>query len=331
MKPCSIGILVLVAAQAHAHVFCVGNASQFSVALATAASNGEADSIRLMRGVYAAGGFSFNSAETFGLDIGGGYDAGCVTMKPDARLSVLDGGGQRQVLQVNSPGAMSISYLTVQNGMQSGSSGGGLQIGGAGAATLTNLILRNNMSDYAVGGAIINVQGDVRLENNLIINNSAPATAALYISLGLPGSVYVTNNTIAANVNSSPGNTAFYLNASSFGVSAHISNNIFWGNTAVSDFYLSGSGVQLNNNDYGVLDGSPAAGSSGNFSVDPHFVAAGDWHLRSDSPALMTALVNPPGGLPQVDIEGHARSYNSSVDMGAYERGDAIFADAFGD
>ncbi len=314
-------------------MFCVGNASDLSVALATAASNGEADSIRLMRGVYAAGGFSFNSAETFGLDIGGGYDAGCPTMKADARLSVLDGGGQRQVLQVNSPGAMSISYLTVQNGMRSGSSGGGLQISGAGAtssATLTNLILRNNMSDYAVGGAIINVQGDVRVENNLIVNNSAPATAAIYISVGLPGSAHLTNNTIAGNFNTSPDNTVFYLSMGSVAASAYVSNNIFWGNTSVSDVSFFGN-VQLNNNDYGVLDGSPAAGSSGNLSVDPHFAAAGDWHLRSDSPALMTALVNPPGGLPQVDIEGHARSYNGSVDMGAYERGDAIFADAFGD
>ena len=130
MKVCSLSILLLLAARAHAHVFCVGNALELSTALATAASNGEADSIRLMRGVYASGGFSFNSAEALGLDISGGYDAGCVAMKPDARLSVLDGGGLRQVLQVNSPGAMSISYLTVQNGMQSGSSGGGLQISG---------------------------------------------------------------------------------------------------------------------------------------------------------------------------------------------------------
>ena len=330
MKAASLGVLALVAARVHAHVFCVGNALEFSTALATAASNGEADSIRLMRGVYAAGGFSFNSAETFGVDIAGGYDAGCVTSKPDARLSVLDGGGQRQVLQVNSPGPMSISYLTVQNGMQSGSSGGGLQIAGASAAVLTNLILRNNISDYAVAGAILSVQGDVRVENNLIVNNSAPATAALYISLGSSGSVSMTNNTIAGNVNTSPNNTAFYLSMGSLAASAYISNNIFRGNTAVSDFSFFGN-VQLNNNDYGVLDGSPAAGSSGNLSVDPHFVSTGDWHLRSDSPALTTALVNPSGGLPLVDIEGHARSYNGGVDMGAYERGDAIFADAFGD
>ena len=32
-------------------------------------------------------------------------------------------------------------------------------------------------------------------------------------------------------------------------------------------------------------------------------------------------------GLPPFDIVGHARSYNGSVDMGAYERGDAIFAE----
>jgi hypothetical protein len=236
-------------------------------------------------------------------------------------------------MQVNSPGAKSISYLTVQNGLQSGSSGGGLQIGGAGAAsttTLTNLILRNNVSDYGVGGAIVSVEGDVRVQNNLIVNNSAPATAALYISIGSPGSVYLTNNTIAGNFNTSPGNTIFYLNMGSPAASAYVSNNIFWGNTSVSDFSFFGN-VQLDNNDYGVLEGPPAAGSSGNLSVDPHFAGPGDWHLRSDSPVLMTALVNPVGGLPLFDIAGNARSYNASVDMGAYERGDEIFADAFGD
>lgn len=333
MRRCIVYILLLAAAQAQAHTFCVGDPAGLQAALATAAGNGEADSIQLVRGFYSVADFSFNSAEALGLDITGGYDAGCNATDADARQTVLDGGGAYQVLQTYSPGAVSIRYLTVQSGVKSGSSGAGLQLGGTGpasAVTLGNLILRNNTSDYGAGGVVIGVEGDVSISNNLFVDNSAPGTAALYIFVGVPASIYITNNTFSANTATTPYNAAAYLNVNSSGVSAHVSNNIFWGNAAAMDFGFSGDNVQLIDNDCGVLSGSPAAGSTGNVSVDPHFVSAGDWHLRIDSPLLGTGATNPAGGLPAFDIEGHARSFNGAVDPGAYQRDDLIFADSFG-
>jgi len=41
--------------------------------------------------------------------------------------------------------------------------------------------------------------------------------------------------------------------------------------------------------------------------------------------------LNPASSLPTIDIEGHARTFNGTVDMGAYERGDEIFSGEFED
>ena len=325
-------LALLVAVPTQAHVFCVSDSATLATALSIARSNGEDDIVRLVRGTYVGAGFSFNSSEALGLEISGGYDAGCASSDHDASHTVLDAGGLRQVLETYTPGAVSLAYLTVQNGVQNGSSGGGLQLGGSGAGsavTLRNLIVRNNSSDYAVGRAVVYVDGEVRLENNLFVGNSAPGSAALYIYAAMPGSVYLINNTFNANAATSAGNAAVYLNSVGSGVNAYVSSNIFWGNNADMDFGFFAENVQLSNNDIGILSGS-AAGSSGNVSVDPGFKAADDWHLRPDSPLRDAGLLNPPGGLPSFDIEGQPRSYNASVDMGAYQHGDRIFADNFG-
>ncbi len=44
-----------------------------------------------------------------------------------------------------------------------------------------------------------------------------------------------------------------------------------------------------------------------------------------------TTRHSPLDGLPTIDIRSLARTYNNHVDLGAYEQGDDIFRDGFGD
>lgn len=319
---------------AGATTWCVSTAGDLRAKLLVAASNGEDDVIRLVRGSYLAGGsgFSFNSTQVFALTINGGFDATCTNASQDARDTVLDGGGLSQVLSINGPGSVAIRHLTIRNGLRSGSSGGGLQMTGSLATSqvvLAACILRDNVSDYAVGAAIIDGEGEIHVDGNLVTGNSAPNDGGLYVYGGTTTNVYMTNNTIAGNSASGAAPTIVFINYRNAAVpSSYLANNVFWGNTG-NDMRLYDGRTLLDHNDYAAITGTPAAGSSGNLGVDPQFVAAGNFHLSASSPLLGAGTLVPAGGLPNLDLEGNPRTYAGGVDLGAYERGDVIFADGF--
>jgi hypothetical protein len=324
-----------VPAGAGATTWCVSTAGDLRAKLLVAASNGEDDVIRLVRGNYLTGGsgFSFNSTQAFALTINGGFDASCTTGSQDARDTVLDGGGASQVLAINGPGSIAIRHLTIRNGLRSGSSGGGLQMTGSLATSqvvLAACILRDNTSDYAVGGAIIDGEGEIHVDGNLVTGNSAPNNGVLYLYGGTTTSVYMTNNTIAGNSASGAAPTMVFINYRNGAVpSSYLANNVFWGNTGGTDLQLYDGRTLLDHNDYAAIAGTPAAGSGGNLGVDPQFAAAGNFHLSATSPLLGAGTLAPAGGLSTMDLEGNPRTYAGAVDLGAYERGDVIFADDF--
>ena len=66
------------------------------------------------------------------------------------------------------------------------------------------------------------------------------------------------------------------------------------------------------------IDGIMPPGS-GNISVHPQFALDG-WRLSSNSPCL-NAGFNLDGMESQIDLDGHARIWGGTVDIGAYERG----------
>jgi hypothetical protein len=47
------------------------------------------------------------------------------------------------------------------------------------------------------------------------------------------------------------------------------------------------------------------------------------------SPLLGQGTLTPAGGLFTIDLEGHPRTFNNTIDMGAYERGDEIYSSDF--
>ncbi|MEO7326711.1 MAG: hypothetical protein ABIW82_17965 [Dokdonella sp.] len=331
-KACLSGLL-LASTSASAATWCVHTAADFRAKLALAESNGESDIIQLVRGTYAVAGdeFTFTSTEAFDLVINGDFDPTCTKTGHDPHATILDGGGLTQVLRTDSSGGVTVRYVTVQNGFRSGSDGGGMQMNGTGAATLALNIFRNNASDFSVGAGYVGVGGDVRISGNLIVGNHAPGVGGFYVFLGASALADLTNNTIVGNSVTNPASgTIMFFNYSVGTLPAvFASNNIFWGNTTHSDLEFLDGLAQLHNNDYSSIMGSPDSGSAANQSIDPMFAAAHDFHLKPASPLLGAGTVSPHGGLNNNDIEGHDRTFNGLVDMGAYERGDKIFDDGF--
>jgi hypothetical protein len=235
------------------------------------------------------------------------------------------------VFSSSSTGSLALRYMTFQHGTNNGSAGGGIHVFGTGpdsSVVLAVNILRNNSSDYAACVGFIQVEGTVHVNGNLIVNNHTPAAGGLSIDAGANAIAYVTNNTIANNTTGN--STAGFLyvpGSNNMTPDAYFSNNIMWNNVAGSDVQFFGPGIQFNNNDIAVINGFQTAGSGANLSVDPVFASSSDFHLAATSPLLGIGLLAPDGGLPGVDLEGHPRTFAGLVDLGAYERGDEIFAD----
>jgi len=333
-------IAALVAAGSHATTYCAHNAAELQAALTDAGSSGTSNNqdntIHVTSGTFttSAAPFFFGTVSGFALTLEGGYNGTCSSQNLAPGVSVLDGGNLTRVLSLQTNGDITVRHLTIQNAYYTGSAGGGAAIAlndaNAGEiAIFDSNVVRDNFDGFGGGcGLSIYGSGTAYIENNLFTGNSGPKVAAFSASM-IVGVVYITNNTITDNTNTT-GNSA--ITSIEAGTSAHVSNTISYGNhgTATDDFYLYTSNVEFVHNDYTSISGLPAPGSAGNLiGVDPRFVAADDFHLRSTSPLLGAGTLAPAGGLPVMDIEGHPRSFAGLVDLGAFENVDFIFANGF--
>jgi hypothetical protein len=329
-------LLSLFGATAAATTICVHDSSGFLTALNAASTgggfNGTDNSILLAAGTYATAGstFIFNTGSGHALVIEGGYDAACGTQDPTPGATVLDGGGNDLVLELQSNGALTVRHLTIQHGFRHGGDGGGAQIfltDPAATAYFDHNVVRSNSTDYGVGGLVVfGSAGTVHIDDNLFAANTAPFSAAMYVALA----AYLTNNTIVGNVSANAGAATISLGDSSVLLTGYASNNISYGNTASYDFFLYSNSVKFTNNDYTSIDGAPTADSSGNLiGVDPLFFGADDYHLGTDSPLRGTGNLLPDGGLAASDLDGLPRSMFNEVDIGAYQHVERVFANGF--
>jgi hypothetical protein len=319
------------AADANATTYCAHNASELQAALSDAGSagtsNNQDNTIHVTSGTFATSGatFTFGTVSGFALTLEGGYDGTCSSQSLAPGVSVLDGGNLSRVLSLQTNGDITVRHLTIQNANYSSSAGGGAAIAlnnaNAGEiAIFDSNVVRDNFDGWGGGGGLsIFGNGTAYIENNLFTGNSGPTV----------GIVYITNNTITDNTNTLSNSAITSIGA---GTAGHVSNTISYGNhgTSIDDFYLYTSNVDFVHDDYISIHGTPAPGSTGNLiGVDPRFVAADDYHLRSTSPLLRAGTLAPPGGLPVMDIEGHPRSAAGPVDLGAFQNVDFIFANGF--
>lgn len=182
-------------------------------------------------------------------------------------------------------------------------------------------------SDALIGGSFINC---------LFYDNYGFSCAGVYTLGSQDGvaNVDIINSTIINN-DANIG-TAVYVNASDGGTTnAFITNSIIWNNTANFDpiFHYSGdSNPQISIN-HSIVDspdcnsllngvGNIACGSNMLYNQDPQFLnlAANDAHLDATSPALdfgTNSAINATGITE--DLDGNARIFNSTVDLGVFE------------
>jgi hypothetical protein len=323
----------LASTTAAAATVCVDTVQALRDALQTTAANGDDDTIQIVRGVYHLAGsvLLFNSGEAHSINIVGGYAPGCATRLHNAAMSVLDGDDSSPIFNVTTSDDFELHFLTLQHGLISGSSGGVMAVFGNGAASsllLANIIARDSNSDYGVGGLIFEVAGTVTLQDNLVTGITSPG-GAVYVGSSVTAAVHLTNNAIVGNTTTNPASTSMIYIGAGGNVPMDASNNIFWDNGGVADIDFVNGAMLMTDNDYQRLDVAPAAGSNGNVSIDPGFAGSADFHLQATSPLLGIGAMTPPGGLTTYDLQGNPRTWNSTIDLGVYERGDAIFADSY--
>jgi len=112
-----------------------------NVALATAASNGQDDVIKIRQGTYNGNFIYTTSTEAFGLTLEGGYTAECGSRVVDAINTVLNAQNDGTVIVLSTPNIAAnfvMDGITLQNGNVSGNHGGGLYCNTNGRVTITN-------------------------------------------------------------------------------------------------------------------------------------------------------------------------------------------------
>jgi len=257
---------------------CVDTVQALRDALAATAANGADDTIQVVRGTYHLGGdhLVFNSSEAHSINIAGGFAPGCATRLHDAALTVLDGDGTTQILNVTTSNDFELHFLTLQHGFISGSSGGAMAMFGNGAASsalLANVIVRDSGSDYGIGGVIFAVAGTVTLQDNLATGITSPA-GTVYVGGDTTVAVHLTNNTIVGNTATNPAVTSMVYIGAGGNVTMDASNNIFWDNGDLADLDFTDGAMVLIDNDYARIDASLGAGSVGNLRSIPASPAA---------------------------------------------------------
>jgi hypothetical protein len=343
-----------------AAVHCVTTAEELQTALTAAAASSNDDEIRLVGGTYVpAQSLTYITTNPGWLFILGGYVPGCAgSPSLDARTTVLDGQGARQILSISYlPGSnadaprLGINNLTVQNGVAAGFlRGGGIAVSSQNSGTgntevwLDNLIVRNN-SGYFAGGIEVNVtRGLVRVVNSLFDANAAPTSAFGQLSIFVGASdagngtgVIIANSTfVNGNCASQGGRGCGIGLLIHTGIRADILNSVFAGNVT-GDVNIEHGGTAGGS---AFINYSRASGFTGNIApqvtnsiVDaPGFVdpAGGNFRLRNDSPLINRGLGVPPSySFNGYDLDGGLRVRGGILDLGAYENQVTVFASGF--
>ena len=196
--------------------------------------------------------------------------------------------------------------------------GGVVHIYNVSSLEIANCIFRNNVSDF--GGAIgFEYHSAPKIFGNLFENNHAFISGSpMYCLYSYPR---ITNNTIVSN---------FVLNEEAFHETSsihtfiskpQITNNIIWNNETnfydpqqlmnCKAFYTSYNDIEF--------------GHDGKCNIDeePYFIGSGShpYSLEADSPCIDSGTFSLPFGFgfPEFDLAGNSRTFNDSIDMGAYE------------
>jgi hypothetical protein len=184
---------------------------------------------------------------------------------------------------------------------------------GAGAycllgGTIDRCTLTGNRSSGYGGGTYCYLGG--WLANSLVISNQADQHGG---GAFLQEGGTLENCTLISNVASNYGGGVVCNEGGT------LTNCITWNNTAATgnNWYNEGSGMA-----YAYSCTLPDPGGPGNTTNNPLFVAGSDPHLQAASPCI-NAGINLPWMTTATDLEGYTRILGGTVDIGAYEYGEA--------
>jgi hypothetical protein len=192
---------------------------------------------------------------------------------PGANVLTVSGNNASKIFRVNGAFTVTISGLTISNGVSS-TAGGGIENAG-GILTVSNSVVSGNISNNASGGGGVYSSGataaSVTIRNSTISGNSAPTGTGGGVA-SLDGTLVITNSTISGNSASSGGGIA------DSGVTATISNSTVSDNSATN-----GGGVLVNGSPTVTLNSSIVANSTaGGDCVRVNGIVNGSFSLIED-------------------------------------------------
>ena len=217
----------------------------------------------------------------------------------------------------------------------SGERGGAFYIDGNDTGPdIINSIFAGN-STPAQGGAILCVGNNVqpRLYGVLLSGNRAKEGGGAYIiALGGDVSPDIINCTISGNI---AGNDGFgggiVINAGVGEANPAFRNTVIWGNDGgqYPDFYVHGSTGTNPDYEGNLIEGEELGGTNLSGATIPLFVSsvdaktaptvAGNYRLQENSPLIDKGSQIYFTDIPNVDLDGNPRVYNTGIDIGAYE------------
>jgi hypothetical protein len=237
------------------------------------------------------------SGEIDGFTIQNGRSRGisCVSGSPSVKNCIITGTVTQVInfgVDIGVSSASFINCIITGNGSATAFAGGGVSCGGAASPSFINCIISSN-----TGGVYY---GKASGAGMYIFNNSSPAII----------NCTITNNYAASSYLPEAGGIHCERTSSPIVV-----NSIIWGNTAgglPSEICVDETSTI--NLTYSDIQGGWIG--TGNIDANPLFIGGGDYHLQANSPCIDKGTSS---GAPDYDIDGNARPYGASDDMGADE------------
>ncbi|MCA8948759.1 MAG: right-handed parallel beta-helix repeat-containing protein, partial [Planctomycetes bacterium] len=310
-------------------------ATAYQTVQAALAAAGPGQSVWVAAGSY-AGGFVLPAD----VALLGGFEPGmrrADQARPHAHPTVLDGQGTQRVVLLGQHSTL--DGFVLQNGDAAAPGGGGALIDGV-DATIRRCVFTANNNSGGRGAALAIRNGADPLIADCVFHHNTNSGHTIDVDLGASGTYE--HITVADNPHNGlhmQGTTSCDISNSLFvrnqgrGIcdvgpsnAPTLRNCMFWQN-GVSLMHYRGSEL----NSATAVNALPYA--SGNLEDDPRFVAANDYRLAGDSPAIDAGIAHLDprlelGGAPRVndgDLDG-----TMLPDLGAHEHTDCVLAAAGG-
>lgn len=328
---------------AQAIQFCVSTATEFRSALINAQLISVPMEIRIQQGTYNISnmhraGSSASSTDRGGfttigykfandVTISGGWNAGCSSRSLNPALTTINGqNSENSRLYVRSH-SHSITVDGIRFLQTAGlelSDNAGCQSNGQ-FLRARRLIFRDSViNQFAADDGALKFSTAchrVRAENNLISGNIVSGLKMACRGASGQARYRLTHNTIR-NVAGWGVEVSPHTGPGTHVCGGNLSGDNGLYNNIVQSVRLVGTLPVLQHNIYDNLSlgsgGGAHPGSSNNLTVNPE-LDSNFRPIEPNSPAINSGTANVPGGLPDTDIEGNARTIGTHPDRGAYE------------